>query len=69
MVRFDLGVIRLVINTLVLSAQGACIMFSQSLAFTVVSQIIGVAAICAVNFKPLFGTAKGIIGAFKRKKS
>lgn len=69
MVRFDLGVIRLVINTLVLSVQGACIMFSQSLAFTVVSQIIGVAAICAANFKPLFGTAKGIIGAFKRKKS
>lgn len=69
MVRFDLGVVRLVINTLVLSAQGACIMFSQSLAFTVVSQIIGVATICAVNFKPLFGTAKGIIGAFKRKKS
>lgn len=69
MVSFDLGAMRLVINTLTLSVQGACIMFSQSLAFTVVSQVMGFAAICAVNFKPLFGTAKGIIGALKGKKS
>lgn len=69
MVRFDLGVLRLIINSLILSAQGACLMFSQSLVFTVVSQTVGVAAMGLVNFRPLLSTAKGILGALKRKKS
>lgn len=69
MVRFDIGVLRLTVNALILSAQGACLMFSPSLAFTVVSQIVGVAAVCAVNFRPLLRTVKGILGALRRKKS
>ena len=69
MVRFDLSVLRLIINSLILSAQGACLMFSHSLVFTVVSQTVGVAAMGLVNFRPLLSTAKGILGALKRKKS
>ncbi len=68
MVRFDLGVVRLVANAVCLSAQGACLMFLDG-APAILSQVIGVVAIVAINFLPMLKLAKGMISVLRQKKS
>lgn len=68
MVRFDLGTVRLVANAVCLSAQGACLMCFSGLP-AILSQVIGVVAIVAINFLPMLKLAKGMIGILRQKKS
>ncbi len=68
LLRFDMHVARLLLNSLIVTVAALAMLFVESIAWLVVSQTACVLLIVAANAGPLVGTVKRVLGSIRSKK-